>query len=186
MSGFVGEFLVALAVWEYEPWLAFFTFVVVIFAAWYMMWMFQRVVFGRSPGELPDPHDGQLTAEERDMLAHSGGGTRARCPRPGTRHLRLRPRRPDAVSGASQVHDTAVDDGATARGHGIAAGADDTDKSESHGDEAHAAEYPDVTRGELATLLPLAFLTIFFGVYPKPIFAIVQPTFERILAPFLT
>ena len=185
MSGFVGEFLVALAVWEYEPWLAFFTFVVVIFAAWYMMWMFQRVVFGRSPGELPDPHDGQLTAEEREMLAHSGGhghGTHAPAHGvSGSGHAVPMP-----VSGASQAHDTAVDDGATTRGHGIAAGVDDTDKSESHGDDAHAAEYPDVTRGELATLLPLAFLTIFFGVYPKPIFEIVQPTFERIMLPFLT
>ncbi len=90
------------------------------------------------------------------------------------------------VSGASQVHDTAVVDGATAKGHAIAAGVDDTDHSESHGDDAHAVEYPDVTRGELATLLPLAFLTIFFGVYPKPILEIVQPTFERILMPFLT
>ncbi|MEA2526714.1 MAG: hypothetical protein QOF73_3941, partial [Thermomicrobiales bacterium] len=25
----------------------------------------------------------------------------------------------------------------------------------------------------------------FFGVYPKPIFDIVQPTFERIIEPFL-
>jgi NADH-quinone oxidoreductase subunit M len=41
---------------------------VVIFAAWYMMWMFQRVVWGRAPGEQPDPGDGALTTEERDAL----------------------------------------------------------------------------------------------------------------------
>ncbi len=35
---------------------------VVIFSAWYMMWMFQRVVFGRASGEEPDPHDNALPA----------------------------------------------------------------------------------------------------------------------------
>jgi NADH:ubiquinone oxidoreductase subunit 4 (subunit M) len=34
------------------------------------------------------------------------------------------------------------------------------------------------------TLFPLAVLTIVTGVYPRPIFDIVEPAFERILAPF--
>jgi len=72
LSGFVGEFLVAIATWHYNPWLALFTFAVVIFAAWYMMWMFQRVVFGRARGEMPDPHDNALTPEEVEMLAAAG------------------------------------------------------------------------------------------------------------------
>ena len=73
MSGFVGEFLVALATWQYNKWAALLTFSVVIFAAWYMMWMFQRVVFGRAPGEVPDPHDGELTADElARCCAHTG------------------------------------------------------------------------------------------------------------------
>jgi NADH-quinone oxidoreductase subunit M len=66
LSGFVGEFLVALGTWQYNKWAALLTFSVVIFAAWYMMWMFQRVVFGRAPGEAPDPHDGALTTDERN------------------------------------------------------------------------------------------------------------------------
>src|SRR5215207_4613057 len=83
LSGFVGEFLVALGAWDYNPAVALFTFAVVIFAAWYMMWMFQRIIFGRAPGEAPDPHDGELTNEEREELAtlaahgdhgHSGHG----------------------------------------------------------------------------------------------------------------
>lgn len=49
----------------------------------------------------------------------------------------------------------------------------------------HGIEFPDVTRLELACLIPLVILTIFFGVYPKPIFEIAGPTFERILQPFL-
>jgi len=143
-SGFVGEFLVALGTWQYNRWAALITFSVVIFAAWYMMWMFQRVVFGRAPGELPDAHDGALTDEEKLMLAaadngHGGHGA------------------PLPVGGGS--HD--------------------------HRDEGHGSVWPDVTRREVLTLAPLVVLTVFFGVYPKPIFDILQPSLERILAPFM-
>ena len=37
-----------------------------------MMLMFQRVFFGRLPGELPDPGDTELTEEEKEQLAHAG------------------------------------------------------------------------------------------------------------------
>jgi NADH-quinone oxidoreductase subunit M len=145
LSGFVGEFLVALGTWEYNRVAAIFTFAIVVFAAWYMMWMFQRVVLGRAKGEAPDPRDGELTAEERaevEALTHGHG----HGPIP-------------AVSGGSHDH---------------AAGHDD------------AAGYPDLTRKELGVLVPLAVLTLAMGVYPKFVFDIVQPSFERILAPFLT
>lgn len=145
MSGFVGEFLVALGTWQYNHWAAVFTFAVVIFAAWYMMWLFQRVVFGRAPGEAPDPGDGELTPDElAELAAHGDHGHAAPLP----------------VSGGSHALDAAHDE--------------------------HAAiPMPDITLKEGLTLVPLALLTIFFGVYPKWIFEIVQPTFERIIAPFL-
>ena len=38
LSGFVGEFLVALGTYKYNPVLAFISFSVVIFAAWYFTW----------------------------------------------------------------------------------------------------------------------------------------------------
>jgi NADH-quinone oxidoreductase subunit M len=150
LSGFVGEFLVALAVFEYNKWLALFTFAVVILAAWYMMWMFQRVVFGRQAADMPDPHDNELTAEERQLLADHAGGH-------GHGHDDHGHAAPMPVSGASHDHD-----------------------------EHDEIAFPDVTRLELATLVPLAILTIFFGVYPKPIFEIAGPTFERILLPFMS
>ena len=153
MSGFVGEFLVALAVFEYNKWLAVFTFAVVILAAWYMMWMFQRVIFGRQESDMPDPHDNELNAEERAMLAAHGGGHGSH----GHDDHGQGQLNPLPVSGASHAHD-------------------DHDE----------VSFPDVTRLELATLVPLAILTIFFGVYPKPIFDIVGPTFERILLPFMS
>jgi NADH-quinone oxidoreductase subunit M len=153
MSGFVGEFLVVLATWQYNKWAALLTFAVVIFAAWYMMWMFQRVVFGRAPGEAPDPGDGELTPDElAELAAHGDHGH-------GAAHGHAAPL---PVSGGSHAHDAAHDD----HGHG-------------------AIAMPDITFKEGLTLVPLALLTIFFGVYPKPIFDIVQPTFERIIEPFL-
>ncbi|MDQ3780364.1 MAG: NADH-quinone oxidoreductase subunit M [Chloroflexota bacterium] len=162
LSGFVGEFLVALGTWEYNPWAAVFTFAVVIFAAWYMMWLFQRVIWGRAPGEAPDPHDGALTTEERDSLHkeppvgvdQSGHGHGHSAPLP--------------VAGGSQEHQPA-----------------DPHTASDHGHDEQATVWPDLTKKEVITLAPLAILTIVTGVYPSPIFDIVEPTFERILAPFL-
>jgi NADH-quinone oxidoreductase subunit M len=94
LSGFVGEFLVALATFEYNKWLAFFTFAVVIFAAWYMMWMFQRVIFGRQPEDMPDPGDTQLTPDEKARLAAHGDD-----------HGHHGHAAPMPVSGASHDHD---------------------------------------------------------------------------------
>ncbi|MDQ2681917.1 MAG: NADH-quinone oxidoreductase subunit M, partial [Chloroflexota bacterium] len=179
MSGFVGEFLVALAVFEYNKWLALFTFAVVILAAWYMMWMFQRVVFGRPKGELPDPHDGDLTVEERALLERAGeldhghghGGHHGHGPMP-------------AVSGGS--HDAVPYDPEIRDEHQGQEHVPDVHPDSSHDEEHHDPDMPDVTGLELATLVPLAILTIFFGVYPKPIFEIAGPTFERILLPFMS
>jgi NADH-quinone oxidoreductase subunit M len=46
LSGFVGEFLVLLGSWAYSPIVAAIAAFVMILAAAYLLWMFQRVVFG--------------------------------------------------------------------------------------------------------------------------------------------
>jgi NADH-quinone oxidoreductase subunit M len=160
LSGFIGEFLVAVGVWLYNPWVAVPTFAVVIFAAWYMMWMFQRIIFGRAPGELPDPHDGELTAQERIELHEAGDGHGHAAPLP--------------VSGGAHDHVASSDQ--VARGNQTGS----SDKL------AGANEiWPDLTLKEALTLVPLAVLTIVFGVFPGPLLEIVEPAFERILAPFI-
>jgi NADH-quinone oxidoreductase subunit M len=158
LSGFVGEFLVALGTWDYEPIAAAFTFAVVIVAAWYMMWVFQRIVFGRAPGELPDPHDGELTADERAQLAAHGAGHDH-----GPAHGHAAPL---PVSGGAHAEPSA------------------TPAPANHGDHGGLTLDRDLTLKETLTLFPLAVLTIVTGVYPKPIFDIVEPSFERILALF--
>ena len=46
LSGFVGEFLSLVGAFEYSPWVAATATICMIFAAGYLLWMFQRVAFG--------------------------------------------------------------------------------------------------------------------------------------------
>jgi NADH-quinone oxidoreductase subunit M len=45
-SGFVGEFLTMIAVFQVNTWVAFFAAFGVIFSAAYALWLYRRVVFG--------------------------------------------------------------------------------------------------------------------------------------------
>jgi NADH-quinone oxidoreductase subunit M len=150
MSGFVGEFLVILGAFQYHKWMAFIAFLVVILAAWYMLWMYQQVIQGRAHNELPDPGDTELTEAEKGMLAAAGSEHGH-----GDDHGHAPAFAP--VSGGSHDHED---------------------------DEHDSSLWPDLTRRELVTLVPLAVLTIVLGVYPNPIFDIVGPSFERIMDPF--
>lgn len=150
LSGFVGEFLVALGTWEYNRLATVLTFSVVIFAAWYMMWLFQRVVFGRASGEAPDPGDSELTDLEKTELATSDGGHGAPAP----------------VTGGD---------------HGAHHDSNKTGSYPTHEGQIDSSEWPDITLRESLTLFPLAVLTIVFGVYPKPLLEIVEPSLQAIL-----
>jgi NADH-quinone oxidoreductase subunit M len=46
-SGFVGEFLVLLAAFQVNTWLAFFATIGVILSAAYALWLYRRVIFGK-------------------------------------------------------------------------------------------------------------------------------------------
>jgi NADH-quinone oxidoreductase subunit M len=46
LSGFVGEFLVLLGAFEFSPWVALIATICMIFAAAYLLWMYQRLIFG--------------------------------------------------------------------------------------------------------------------------------------------
>jgi NADH-quinone oxidoreductase subunit M len=58
LNGFVGEFLVILGAFQVSPWLAALATTGIIFAAVYLLWMYQRVIFGEVRHEanrrLPD------------------------------------------------------------------------------------------------------------------------------------
>jgi NADH-quinone oxidoreductase subunit M len=152
LSGFVGEFLVALGTWHYNKLAAAFTFSVVIFAAWYMLWLYRRIVFGRAYGELPDPGDTELTRSEMAELAASGYHGHLGTPAPVT-------------GGDHDAHDA------------VPAG----EVGPTHEGQLDSRSWKDVTLGEHLALAPLAILTIVFGVYPKPVFDIAEPSFQAIL-----
>jgi NADH-quinone oxidoreductase subunit M len=178
LSGFVGEFLVALGTWRYNPLLAAFTFAVVIFAAWYMMWMTQRVVFGRAKDELPDPHDNALTAEDRALLAAAGGGHghgHGHDAGHGGAHAVPLP-----VSGGGHGHSAAAGRNVGGEEHQPSQAADHA--ADPAHDEDHGANWPDLSRKEVITLFPLAVATIVFGIFPAPVLNLVEPAFARILA----
>ena len=170
MSGFVGEFLVALGTWEYNRLAAVITFSVVILAAWYMMWMFQRVVFGRASGQAPDHGDTQLTPAERaELAAHGGHGADAEHGTYDTHEGGAL--QPQPVSGGDHGHDAT-------QGH---AEGGDGGSYATHPGQLDSSHWPDLTRKEALTLFPLAALTIVFGIYPKPLLEIAEPSFQAIL-----
>jgi NADH-quinone oxidoreductase subunit M len=157
LSGFIGEFLVALAVWDYNRWAALITFSVVIFAAWYLIWLYQRVVFGRAWGESPDPGDSELTTGEMEELRRLGGGHDSH----GHGDLAAHP-----VSGGA---------------HGAHAHEENTEGYATHDGQVNSIGWKDLTLKETLTLAPLAVLTLAAGIYPKPIFDIAEPSFRAIL-----
>ena len=68
LNGFIGEFLVLLGTFKVYPWYAVIAASGVIFAAVYMLWMFQRVMFG----EVTNPKNlglKDLSAREITVLA---------------------------------------------------------------------------------------------------------------------
>jgi NADH-quinone oxidoreductase subunit M len=172
LSGFVGEFLVTLGTWEYNKLAAIFTFSVVIFAAWYMLWLYQRICFGRAWGELPDPGDTELTRAEIAELDEAGYHGHLGTAAP-----------PPAVAGGD--HD------APEHGHGVEdthlerdeppVQENPTEVGPVHEDQLDSRPWRDVTWKEHLALAPLAILTIVFGVYPKPVFDIAEPSFQAIL-----
>ncbi|NVO19736.1 MAG: NADH-quinone oxidoreductase subunit M [Bacteroidetes bacterium] len=66
-NGFVGEFLLLLGIFEYMPWVAGVAGLTIVFTAVYLLWMNQRVMFGKPKLILPDFND--LTTREILILS---------------------------------------------------------------------------------------------------------------------
>ncbi len=64
-NGFVGEFMILLGAFHWSPWLAAFGVSGVILGATYMLWMYQRVMFG----EVDNPANRELEDVSRRELA---------------------------------------------------------------------------------------------------------------------
>ena len=94
LSGFVGEFLVLVGAFQFSPWVAAIATVCMILAAAYLLWMYQRVVFGELSEFLKGlgHHLTDMTPTEILTLGAAGGPDRGLRPLPGPRprpHPRL-------------------------------------------------------------------------------------------------
>jgi NADH-quinone oxidoreductase subunit M len=67
LNGFVGEFLVLVGAFRATPWLAALATTGIIFAAVYLLWMYQRVIFGEITHEA-NRHLHDLSAREWALL----------------------------------------------------------------------------------------------------------------------
>jgi NADH-quinone oxidoreductase subunit M len=68
LNGFVGEFLILFGAFQVNPWLAALATTGIIFAAVYLLWMYQRVAFGEIRHEA-NRHLRDLTPREWAVLA---------------------------------------------------------------------------------------------------------------------
>jgi NADH-quinone oxidoreductase subunit M len=169
LSSFVGEFLAILGAFREYRWAGVISMAVVVLSAWYMMLMFQKVVFQRAAGEPPDPHDGALLSSAHPDEPHGqgfhtvptvSGGSGMQMP--GEENLES--------EHVPRVHDEA-----------------EIPEDLAHGPDAHAGHvpmWPDLTAKELVTLIPLLILTVVMGVYPAPFMDVMRATLELVLQPF--
>jgi NADH-quinone oxidoreductase subunit M len=170
LSGFVGEFLVALGTWNYNPWAAVFTFSVVIFSAWYMLQLFQRVAFGRASGQAPDPGDSELTPAEQMELRRMGD----------------HPVHDESRGVEHGTYDTGEHGGLDTTANPVRGGdhhaADENPGYyPTHEGQLDSSRWADMNAKELLVIIPLVILTIAVGVYPKPLFDIMEPSLTAVL-----
>jgi NADH:ubiquinone oxidoreductase subunit 4 (subunit M) len=66
----------------------------------------------------------------------------------------------------------------------VSGGAGDEHHDEYPVDQYGVPKWPDVTRVEVATLVPLLVLTVALGVWPDPFMDYMRVTFEAILGPY--
>jgi NADH-quinone oxidoreductase subunit M len=169
MTGFVGEFHALMGAFRgpesfgnldlYRT-TAIIATGVVILSAWYMLWLFQRVAQGTAPGlQLAHAHAG-----------HGHGGHGHDAGHAGNDH--------DTDHGGDKVD---RDHRAAPEAHGAPTDHGAHDPAEETHDDMHLT---DVKPREILTLAPLLVLTIIFGFVPGPIFALVSPTLESLLAAF--
>lgn len=181
IAGFVGEFLVMQGAFRVNGWLSFAATFVIIFAAIYLLWLYQRVFFGK----VGDYDPAVAMAHGAD---HPGGSHAALAPDDPTTN------RPGPVAGADNrqhgqhgQHPTP----ASEKYGGATAGSDpnrvDTDtlpekgsthavptkgQAAGHGHHpdpdilANGAKFPDLNLAEGLALIPLAILAIIAGVVP--------------------
>ncbi len=181
VAGFVGEFLVMQGAFRVNGWLAFATSFVIIYAAIYLLWMYQRVFFGKVGDYDPavvQSHDdhGQPAARRDDPSTNQPGG----APGTDTSHHAEHGRHPTP---ASEKFGTAAMGSALVASDSNRVGTDtlpekgstrDVNVEAGHGHNHHTdpdvlangARFPDLDLAEGLALIPMGILSIIVGVVP--------------------
>jgi NADH-quinone oxidoreductase subunit M len=188
MTGFVGEFHSLIGTFRgagtTPKVTAIVSTTVVIFAAWYMLWLFQRVAQGTVTSHAAgghDAHNGHGAPDGR-APARAGAAQAAHAARAAGGHATEK-LDPEAGRPGIDPHFTHEEPAVGEEEHGHA---------DPHAVDPYTAEreaqriqgWGDINRRELVTLVPLLALTILFGVYPGPIFHLLAPALANLLRPF--
>ncbi len=173
IAGFVGEFLVMQGAFRVNGWIAFVASFVIIYAAIYLLWLFQRVFFGKV-GDY-DPAVAESHDEHGHGNAHGVPADDAHSNQPGAAAGHGATSDPQesrnvaAIGGEHSGHDTnrVGTDSLPEAGSG-----DEVHSGHGHGHHAdpdilaNGAHFPDLNLAEGLALIPLAVLSIVVGVVP--------------------
>ncbi|HET8588440.1 MAG TPA: NADH-quinone oxidoreductase subunit M [Nakamurella sp.] len=157
-NSFVSEFLVLIGAFARYPGWAIPATIGMIFAAVYMLWIFQRTMTGPvrgaavvRPGQPAGP-EGEVAVPAAATVPTGAGPTVAQ----------VGPSADSGPSGAGLV--------AAAPAAVIDSGPD------AHGPTRVRARFGDLTRREIAVVTPLVLAILFLGIYPKPVLDVINPT----------
>jgi len=155
ISGFVGEFLVMQGSFRVNGWYSFVASFVIILSALYMLWVYQRVFFGKAEDYDLAFVDARIKEAEAISNAHGGHG---------------------AESHSEHGHEEHGHDEHGHKEHGHGHGHADKDMLR------NGAKLPDLNLGEWLALYPMAAAAIVVGVFPSLVLDFLGKPAEQIAA----
>src|SRR5664279_2336933 len=162
-NSFISEFLVLIGTFTRYPGWAVIATIGFVLAAVYMLWVFQRTMFGpiRGVGVLGE----DFGLDTRVPVTVGGPAESGPSAGPSGTAVDVAAEYERAAPAPGPAFDTAEAEGAHAAPHSRAA--------------AVRAKFGDLTGREIAVVTPLVALIILLGVYPQPVLDVINPTAQR-------
>jgi len=165
-NSFVSEFLVLIGAFARHPVWAIIATTGIVFAAVYMLWIFQRTMTGPVRGAAvllpPVSEVGPVGPEQGTKMVSAGVGSSPAVPGHHSEGQGAR------AAVAVHTAEGAIGGPVPADEHQVAT--------------PLRVRFGDLNRRELVVLTPLVVLVIFLGLYPKPVLDVINPTAERTVA----
>jgi len=156
-NSFISEFLVLIGTFTRYPGWAVIATIGIVLAAVYMLWVFQRTMFGPIRGAGVLDEDFGLHARVPVTVGGPAGST--------------------ALAGSQGAAEFET----TTPAHALIGepGEEEAPAAPHSRGAAVRAKFGDLTGREIAVLTPLVALIILLGVYPQPVLDVINPTAER-------